>query len=559
MFANRKPIWTKLFALLIVGSLILSACGAPTATVVEKEVGEPEPTATSAPEPEPEMAETLVVGLGAGFPDVDPNTTTATRVGGIAINMVDPLIWQPELGTFEPGLATEWSVSEDATEYTFKLREDVKFHDGTPFNAAAVKFTFDRIVNPEAKSQTALSLIGPYKETEIVNDYEVIVRFETSYAPFLDSVSQPYLAPVSPTAFERVGEEDWGITEFVATGPYKFISFVADSEVILERNDDYAWGPAWTGQSGPPKIKKIVYKIISELATRTATLETGETQLIEEVNEIDFDRLKDDPNYLTVENPLPGSGRSLMINQMRPPTDELAVRRAMQQGINKQGMVDIVWNGFGSPACGPLTKSMVCFDPAMCELHPYDPEAAKQVLEDAGWVDTDGDGIREKDGNKLVIDFYYRGDQKLNAAIGDFLKIDLAQIGFEVNLFGLSRSGYFDAVRSGLHNFQGWYEPLTDPDLMRIFFHSDNVGGGTNRNNYINEEMDRLLDEAAGETDVAKRCELYGQIQKKVKDEAIQIFLNDLVQLFVHTSKLTGVEYYLGGVLPYYRLAELRQ
>ena len=208
MFSKKS--WMTLLALLIVSSLALAGCGAApepevvevekvvtqevekivtqvvqetvivegTPEVVEKvitEVVEVEMVVTATPEAaEAEAGEetTVVIGMPSGFDILDPNITTFTRVGRITLPMTDPLIWQVEVGEFAPGLATEWSVNEDATEYTFKLRDDVTFHDGTPFNAEAVKFTFDRIVDPESKSQMGLSLIGPYQETEIVNDYD---------------------------------------------------------------------------------------------------------------------------------------------------------------------------------------------------------------------------------------------------------------------------------------------------------------------------------------------------------------------------------------------------
>ena len=137
------------------------------------------------------MAQTLVYGMGGNFDKVDPNATTFTRVGRISQHVVESLIWQSGPGQFEPGLATEWSVNEDATAYTFRLRDDVTFHDGTPFNAEAVKFTFDRIVDPETNAQTAFSLIGPYERTDVVGPFEVTVVFSSPYAPFLDSASSP--------------------------------------------------------------------------------------------------------------------------------------------------------------------------------------------------------------------------------------------------------------------------------------------------------------------------------------------------------------------------------
>ena len=229
----------------------------------------------------------------------------------------------------------------------------------------------------------------------------------------------------------------------------------------------------------------------------------------------------------------------------------------MQLAMDRQGMIDTVYNGFGTPACGPLTSVVFCYDPAMCDLYPTDLDAANQTLEDAGWVDSDGDGIREKDGEPLVIGHYYRADAGNSNAEAAFLKDNMAKIGIDVELNGLSRSGYFDAVRSGQHNTQGWWETGTDPDMVRTFFHSSNAHGGTNRNNYINEEMDAMIDEAAAEPDPAKRCELYSEIQKKVKDEAIMEWWADPVILYAHTNNLSGVTYYLGGNTPYFYAASI--
>ncbi len=287
-----------MIALLVLLSLLLSACVAPTAQPAQPEAAAPEAAAAAAP-----AGGTITIGLPAGFDRLDPNVTTFSRVGNMTLQMTDPLVWQKEPGVYTPGLATEWSVNEDATEYRFKLREDVKFHDGTPFNAEAVKFTFDRIVNPDTKAQSAFSNIGPYKETEIVNDYEVIVRFNTGYAPFLDSLSGATLVPVSPTAQQRVGNENWGITEFVGTGPFKFESMVLNQEVVMVRNPDYNWGPEWMGQTGPANVDKLIYKFIEEPATRTAALETGEIDFMEETPEIDFPNLQANPDMVTVDLP----------------------------------------------------------------------------------------------------------------------------------------------------------------------------------------------------------------------------------------------------------------
>ena len=429
-----------------------------------------------------------------------------------------------------PGLATEWSVNEDATEYTFKLRDDVTFHDGTPFNAEAVKYTFDRIVDPESKSQMGLSLIGPYEETEIVNDYEVIVKFSTPYAPFLDSVSEPYLTPVSPTAVESAGFA-WGMHKFVGTGPFMFESMILDNEVVMVRNPDYNWGPPELGFDGPAKVDKLVFKFITEPATRVAALMTGDIDFLDEVLEVDFATLEADPDYTAVEMPQAGMGYALMFNHQLPPTDELAVRKAMQLAMDKQGMIDTVYNGYGTrPAPSSPARPLATATPPATWL-PTTWMRPPQVLEEAGWVDSDGDGIREKDGEKLVVGHYYRADAGDSNEEAAFIKDNMAKIGVEMELNGLTRSGYFDAVRSGQHNTQGWWEVSVDPDMMvRGVLHSSNVGGGTNRNNYVDPEMDAMIEAQAAEPDPAKRAELVCDILKKVKEEAhMEVWLDPVL------------------------------
>jgi peptide/nickel transport system substrate-binding protein len=172
-------------------------------------------------------------------------------------------------------------------------------------------------------------------------------------------------------------------------------------------------------------------------------------------------------------------------------------------------------------------------------------------------VDSDGDGIREREGQPLRIGHYYRAESVLSQQMADYMKADLAEVGIDVELNGLSSGGYFDAVRTGQHHTQNWWDPFTDPDGLRILFHSSNAGGGTNRNNYVDEEMDRLIDEAAATTDPEQRIELYSQIQRKVQEEAIMVFYNDPMTLYAYTQDLSDPYIYSAGQYPYFYPATL--
>lgn len=499
----------------------------------------------------------LSIGLDNNVDTLDANVTTFSSVGGIMTHVYDPLIWQSPLGTFHAGLATEWSVNEDATEYTFSLRDDVTFHDGTAFTAEDVKYTFDRIINPDTGAQTAFSLIGPYEETVIVDDYTVIIRFSTPFAPFLDSVSTPYLGMTSAEGVESLGE-DYGLTSVVSTGPYMVESYIPDSEVVLVRNPDYAWGSEEVfGQSGPGNFERIIFKIILEPSTRLAALESNEVDFITEVPELDVERLQNDEAISIIQIEQPGHGWSMMFNFENAPTDELAVRHAIAQAINKQAVIDIVFNGFGTPGCSPLTKVMFAYTSVSCDDLPFDQDAARATLEEAGWVDSDGDGIRERDGVDLVIEHWGR-DVPLSRAMAVVFQADLASVGIQMNLNLADAAGYFDAVRAGEHNTQQWWDTFTDPDgVMRTLYHSSNADGGTNRNRYRNDEMDALIDAAAAAPDSATRAELYAQIQQKVADEVIMMFINDPFLLYGSTASLDGVRYLSGGNLANFYAASI--
>ncbi len=493
----------------------------------------------------------LVYGIDNNVDTLDPNITSFSSVGIILSQVVEPLVWQNPLGTYHPGLATDWTVNADATEYTFHLRKDVKFQDGTPFNADAVKFTFDRIVNPDNKSQTAISLIGPYQETDVVDDYTVVVKFKTPFAPFLDSVSQPYLGIVSPTAVKQLGA-DFGQKTVIGTGPFKIDNYVPDSEVDLVRNDDYNWGSKDVfGITGPSALTKITFKIVQEPSTRTAALESGDADFIDDVPTTDYDNLKDSGQYTMVELTQPGHGWSLMMNQQKAPTDDLQVRKAIALASDKAGILATVFNGFGTTGCSPLTKVMFGYDPDSCNYLPYDPAQAGQILDADGWKMNSSTGVREKNGTPLTIEHYFRSDSPVTAALATFMQADLAKVGIQVNLNGLSQSGYFDAVRSGKHNTQNWWDTETDPDgVVRTLFYSANAGGGTNRNNYKSAMMDKLIDQGAATSDLTQRVAIYKQIQKLAADDAVMVYYVDPYLLFGGVTNLTGIQFLGGGTLP---------
>lgn len=499
----------------------------------------------------------LVFGLSFTVDTLDPGATTFSGVEIIDGHVFDTLVNQQPLGTFHPGLATEWSVNEDATEYTFHLRDDVTFHDGTPFNAEAVRFTFDRIVDPALNSQMAFSFIGPYQETEVVDEYTVIVRFSSPNAAFLDGLSHPQLGPVSPTAVAALGA-DWGFSGIVGTGPFMFESYTPDSEVVLVRNPDYNWGSEEVyGRTGPTDLDRLVFKLIEDPTTRLAALESGEVDMIDAVPALDVERIDASESFDVLQFPQAGHGWSLIINVEKAPTNELAVRQAMAYAIDYDSVQDIVFEGLGTRACSPLTSVMFAWTDTFCQQYSYNPEEAGRILDEAGWVMNDATGIRERDGVPLVVQ-HFSAERPLAVATGQFLQEDLAAVGIDFQLNFSDVAAYLEVVRAGEHNTQQWWDTQTDPDgVFRTLYHSSNADGGTNRSRYRSEAMDALIDQAVGIGNQEERAAGYAQIQQNIVDEALTIFLNDPVVLFASTPQVQGVTILGGGFIPNFYAASI--
>ncbi|MDQ3655808.1 MAG: ABC transporter substrate-binding protein, partial [Chloroflexota bacterium] len=286
------------------------------------------------PEAAGEPGGELVYALTNRFDTLDPNITTFSDVLRMARHIFDPLVEQPTPGEFIPALATSWEVNDTADVYTFELRDDVTFHDGTPFDAEAVKFTLDRIVDPELLSQSAISLLGPYASSEVLSPTSIAVTFNTPYAPFLNSVSQPPLSTVSPAAVEAAGV-DFGLKP-VGTGPFMVDSYEVDAQVRLVRNPDYIWAPDSFGHQGPAYLDAITWRIIPEPGTRLAALQSGEVHIIQDVPTQDYATVSADGSLQLLEAVMTGSGWSMMMNVTKPPTDDLLVRQALSWGVDRE-------------------------------------------------------------------------------------------------------------------------------------------------------------------------------------------------------------------------------
>jgi peptide/nickel transport system substrate-binding protein len=508
---------------------------APTAAAAAKPTVAPTtaPAAAAAPSG---GGGTLVYGLNGDFDDtLDPQVTNFDTSIRVTLNVCEPLVWEPEPGKFMPGLAEKWDVSPDATVYTFNLKKGVKFHDGTPFNGAAVKFTLDRVVDPATKAGQSHDQLGPYDHTDVVDDYTVKVVMKQPYAPLLTNLNG-YLGVVSPTAVQKMGMAEFA-RHPVGTGPFMFKEWVNKDHVTLVRNPDYNWGSSMFKNTGPAHLDQVIFKIIPEPSVRTGTLKTGETQLIDEVDPLEYSTLSGDKNFGIIQKGQPGSGWILMLNSTSTgPISDAAVRQAMEYAIDRDGVNQSVFQGMNKPAWSALMRPTFAYDASTESVYSFDPDKARQILDGAGWA-VGSDGIRSKGGQRLEIAFPIISRPR-DKAMAESVQASLHDVGIDLQVNPLERAAAREAYQQNRYDVSFMWFSYGDPDVLRTLFHSSNVGA-FNRTRYQVPEVDKMLEDAAGSTDSAHRVDLYKQIQQRVlKDTAIV----PLVDTIVYNAKRASVQ-----------------
>jgi peptide/nickel transport system substrate-binding protein len=476
------------------------------------------PSAAGAQSPVANPGGTLRYGFWQPISNLDP------QVGGLQIEALinqgiqDRLIWKkPGDPNYYPGLATSWESTPDFTSYTLHLRNDVKFHDGTPFNAQAVKFTFDRIVNPDTKSGGALVALGPYDSSEVIDDTTIKVNFKQGNGAFLNMCTTVWLSPQSPDAIQKYGQDYQD--HLTGAGPFKMTEYVHDDHVTLERNPDYAWGPEIFNHTGPAILDGILFRLMPEDSTRLAALKSGDVDLIDRVAPEDLASLAADSNYKTFSGATGGAPWILQLNCQLAPTNELAVRQAMMMTFDQAAIVDLLFKGTLEPAYNLLEPTMIGYNDDTKALFKVDPEGAKALLEQNGWT---GGGTRSKNGQPLQVEL----DIVANFGMDDMsaaLQSQMQAIGMDIKINSAEAAATFATINAGKAGaswvFYWWADP-SGP--FEAFFSTAHIGNG-NGAMYSNPDVDKLLADALATGDDAKRADLYNQAELIILKDAASL------------------------------------
>jgi len=456
----------------------------------------------------------------------DPRVTQSRHETQVIVQVFDQLVASDENNKLYPGLAKSWSVAPDGRSVTFKLREGVTFHDGTPFNADAVAFSFDSIQDPKLGSQGAIDELGPYAGSEITGPYEIKVNYKRPFGAAVGMLSQTDLSIVSPTAVKKLGNE--GFAEHpVGTGPFRFVSWDRGQKAVMERNEAYNWAPEFMNHQGPSAVARVVSRFEIDLSDFTPIL--------------DMKRFADDPKYKIMIGSATGLPFGLTLNSSHLIFDDIRVRKAFALGLDRPALADNLFFGMIKPAFGPLSTTTPTYWPGVGKYYQYDPKAAMALLDEAGWK-PGPDGIRVKDGQRLTAN--YHALSVIEPDTGVEVQAQLRKIGFDIKVEIITLAKRDDLAMNNQDSIQTLRWLSGDPSCLEVMFHSRNIPSpGHAKFNWphlSNPELDNVLERAAGAADPASRNDLYAQAQKIIMDSAVWVPLHDQVNTVAYRANRAG-------------------
>ncbi len=450
---------------------------------------------------------------------LDPQKTSTALAGRILRYAGDTLLTKDLTGAYADGLAASWEASDDGLTWTFTLKEGILFQDGTPVDAAAVRASIERAVDPETQSPIAGSLFEPVQNIQVIDALTLALTLDEPFSPFLDNLTDPRGSIVNVAAAEAAGA-DFGRAP-VLTGPWRVTGWASGDSITLERNPDYAWGPSYTS-GGAPTIEQLVFRPIPESATQVAAFEAGEVQVIQTFPPTDVERFQNDERFVLESFLRKGVGLFMEFNTTAEPFTDETVRTAMNHAIDPSVLVQVALRGLGQEAHGVLPPSIWGYWDGMPEYdQAFDPERALELFAEAGWT-RDGDGPLVKDGEPFTftlftapIDTWTRSAQIVQGM--------LAELGIEMEIQTYEFGTLLERFRAAEHQagFMGY--TYTNPDIVHLWFHSSNIGSGLAHSHFPSDELDALIERSRTETDPDSRLEIYAEIQRFISDRALWV------------------------------------
>jgi peptide/nickel transport system substrate-binding protein len=474
---------------------------------------------------------TLKIARGQLTDSLDAQKTALLVAHEIMWQIYDSLIYLDEAGTVHPGLATEWSFSPDNLTVTYKLREGVTFHDGTPFTAQIVHDTVVRHLDPATASPTSY-MLGPIKETQVIDDLTVAYVYNEPFVPMFVGLGYSYCAPICTPAAAAAGDA-FGRNP-VGTGPYKFVEWTADDTIVLEKNAAHDWSTTFYKTQQAPQVDRFEFVVIPEDATRLSALIAGEVDIVAGTDAVPTDKinsLSSESGIKVVTRPAVGVYYACL-NQKIPPLDDLKVRQAINHAIDRDSLVSLVLDGNGTPATSVLASAFADYDPNLTQ-YPYDPDKAKALMAEAGQEA----GFTVK---------YLNVASPVYQRAAEVIQENLAAINITIEIESYPVAEWVPKGGTGDYGISFIYYTYSDPDVLYLLCKSD---AGFNWSFYTNPELDDLLNQQRLTFDKAARTEMLHKAQAILNDNALFLLLWEGVYAAAMRDYVQGLDIDLVGFI----------
>jgi len=462
----------------------------------------------------PARGGTLRIGWIPGAKTLDPHFSVEFPERYVCYLVFNTLVALDGSFNVVPELARAWQVSPDGKRVTFQLQRGVKFHDGTDFNADAVKWNVERILDPQTKSPQRTQLEPAVAAVTVVDPHTVAFELKKPFAPLLAVLAERPGFIVSPAAAKQLGQDF--SQRPVGTGPFRFVEWVRDSQVTVERFADY-----W--DKGKPYLDRVIFRVVPDPTVRLTMVRTGEVDIGTDVDAKDVPSLRADANLRVSEMKPAARWTALQWRVDEPPFNNKALRQAIALAIDRNELKDVLLRGFGEAARGPGIPGLWWSDPAF-KGFGHDPEQAKKKLAEAGHPN----GFRAR----FVVE---NTPQWIRQT--ELLQAQLAKINVTLEVEPVNPADAYTRIVQKKTNWTHtrWTQRADPNGLLYILFHSK---GFQNSTGYHNPKVDELLDRAAGIYDPERRKGLYYEAERIITDDVPYVFLNYTAEFAVMSRKV---------------------
>lgn len=515
-------------AALAAAAMMLSACGGATGAA---ESG-------SEQAGEPQTGGTLVYLDKGAYDTLYPPEAGFYPNGGLVNNITDRLVYQnPETLEFEPWLATDWTVNDDATEYTFTLRDDVTFSDGSPLNAKVVAANFDLYgLGDSDRALIVSEAVNNYDHSEVIDPHTVKFYFSAPAPGFLQATSTINSGILSLETIQGA-YEDFGpgnAASIVGTGPFVVADEQIGASITLKAREDYDWAPESASHQGRAYVDEIQVKVTPEASVRVGALLSGQAGIARSIPAQDEERVSQSGADLYAAQ-TKGVNNSWSLRIGNDILSDIRVRQALIAGIDRQAVVDTLYTENYPLATSALSSKATGYTDTS-EYFAYDPDKAKELLDEAGWQ-VGSDGIRVKDGQRLTLTVNEALPQPRSFDLDTLVAQQLRKIGVELEILRADAGTYAEAIQDSdqvqiYHSMVG----RADMDVIKSQYYSTNRNTLLNRNTETDEitdpELEQLLEAVASEPDHEQRIEASQAVQTYLAKNAYVIPFFEEPQVF---------------------------